>query len=187
MKKGEVLSADFLPKFTSQLAKVFNVDITKPVEGIVAAQNRLKNAMDQFYLSVDKSSGVTKIYQVVLEGFTVVMVTLTNNMQTVAQVVGALAGAFVGLGIAMMVPAAFALFGAMAGWIGTVISLARTITSLAEAVALFNAALMLTPAGWINLLVKIAAVAAGAAGGMWLMEQAQTALQGKMADTSGIE
>ncbi|MEB3089989.1 tape measure protein, partial [Parvimonas sp. M20] len=33
MKKGEVLSADFLPKFTSQLAKVFNVDITKPVEG----------------------------------------------------------------------------------------------------------------------------------------------------------
>ncbi|WP_324008928.1 tape measure protein, partial [Parvimonas sp. D9] len=144
MKKGEVLSADFLPKFTSQLAKVFNVDITKPVEGIVAAQNRLKNAMDQFYLSVDKSSGVTKIYQVVLEGFTVVMVTLTNNLQTVAQVVGALAGAFVGLGIAMMVPAAFALFGAMAGWIGTVISLARTITSLAEAVALFNAALMLT-------------------------------------------
>lgn len=187
LKKGNVITSDFLPKFVKQLQLVYGIDTSKPVTGLVADQNRLTNAMDVFFLAVDKVSGVTALYAASLRAVTGVITTVTQNMAALTQVVGALIGAMVGLGVAMALPAAFAAMAAMATWVGTVLSLARTVTTLTEAVTLFNVALAATPIGWISLILRVAAVAAGAAGGMWLMKQAQEGLGNSLNDTKGIE
>lgn len=58
LKKGEVLSADALPKFADAVELAFGIKSIKKVDNLVAAQNRLSNAWQLFVSDIGDSEGV---------------------------------------------------------------------------------------------------------------------------------
>lgn len=58
MKKGQVLSKDFLPKFATELARTLNID-DKPIDNYTAALNNMKTAWFQLWVEVEKYWKIT--------------------------------------------------------------------------------------------------------------------------------
>jgi tape measure domain-containing protein len=57
LKKGEVLSADALPKFAEALELAYGTESIKKVDNLVTAQNRLTNVWQLFIADIGKADG----------------------------------------------------------------------------------------------------------------------------------
>jgi tape measure domain-containing protein len=56
LKKGEVITYEVLPDFAKAIGEAYDVD--GKIDTVVAAQNRVKNAWDEFILGVEEGSGI---------------------------------------------------------------------------------------------------------------------------------
>lgn len=65
LQKGQVISADFLPKFATELQKTFGVNGQEPVQGLQASINRLSNAFAT--MISDNQGGLTKLFQGIID------------------------------------------------------------------------------------------------------------------------
>lgn len=84
LKKGEVLAEDALPKFADALAKAYSVDLTKPVDSIIANQNRLSNAWQQTLLALDEVTSASRIWNELLAAQAGLLEGLTGALDTYA-------------------------------------------------------------------------------------------------------
>lgn len=196
MKAGDVLSSDFLPKFTDALTKAYNIDVTKNIDTLQATINRLTNSSDQFYASFGKNTGVVNIYREALKGLTSLLNMVTENLagiiRTSVGVVGAIAGmtaAFVAIRVAML---AWAGTTFVIAWMGSFIALARTATSATQMWALaqvaLNTAMLANPIGAIAaLLARLTVGIAAAVFGYKTLTGAIDESNRAAADTSGFD
>lgn len=188
MKKGEVLSRDFLPKFTEQVKIAFGIDTSKNVETMQASINRLSNSWLFFGRAVDQSFGITNTYMKLLEGLANLLNNISANMQNVVGVVGALAGALAGLAAVMWGPAI--LTGIAAGWAALSAAIAGTATTvgiLTRAMAVFGVVMASNPVGaLIGLLVRLGVVLGGAYLGFKLASGAADNLNSSMSNLGPI-
>lgn len=67
LKKGQVLSADFLPKFADALIRAFDIDTAGKIDGIVQSENRLANAITTTSLELDKAIGFSSAYATAID------------------------------------------------------------------------------------------------------------------------
>lgn len=65
LEKGEVIAADFLPKFAKELQNTFGGDTTKNITGLQASVNRLKNEFTA--LLQDNQSGLSSFFSFLIE------------------------------------------------------------------------------------------------------------------------
>lgn len=156
MKKGEV-SSKALIGFAEELKKRYNIDVSKPVDTIVAAEGRLATAFQKFNIELDKAVGFSAAYKNSLNALTGGLDYLTRNMGSLGSAIGAVSGALVGL----MIPTLITGFTAMG----------VAIWNMARGMAAFSIASMASGLGGLGmLLLRVAGAAGGAYAGMKLME-----------------
>lgn len=68
LQKGEIVAADFLPKFAAEMQKTFGADALKNADGPVATLNRFHNAMGE--LKVTVGQGLMPIITPILQQLT---------------------------------------------------------------------------------------------------------------------
>lgn len=99
MKKGEVLSAEFVPKFIEAIKQAYNIDVSKPIDTLQAALNRAGNSVTGFYDAFARNTHILEAAKKLLDVFSRTLNYLERNMEeiirTSAQVAGAMAGAAV--------------------------------------------------------------------------------------------
>lgn len=153
MKKGELLSADALPKLAEQLKKTFKID-GSGIDSYPAAIARLSTATTLFLDALDKEIGLSTALKNVFEGLAQVMDFLRQHVNQLWQVLGALGGAFIALNLGAI--------------IGAFTTMAAAVRSAAAAMAALDIAIMANPfTGLLGLLAKVAIAIAGATAG-WL-------------------
>ncbi len=163
LKKGE-LNAGVLVKFTETLTKRLGIDTTKSIDTTVAAEQRLSNAMLVVYDRFDKALGITSAYRNMLSGLTAAADFAGNNMSTLIQSVGALAGAFAGF----VTPALLGGLWSLATAVGT--GLVTAFRALTAAIAAANIAMMANPMiALASIVARLALVVGGAVAGYKLM------------------
>lgn len=156
MKKGEVGRSSLI-KFAEELKKRYGIDVTKPIDTIVAAEGRLATAFQKFNLELDRQVGFSSAYKNTLNTLASALTFVTNNMSLLTQSIGAVAGAMAGL----MIPTLITGF--------TALSIA--VWNMARGMAAFSIASLASGLGGIAmLLLRVAGAAGGAYAGMKLME-----------------
>lgn len=88
VKRGDVLSADFLPKFFAQLNKSYNIDASKPVDNLSAAYNRLLNAQTRTLSSFNDVIGASDRYHAGLDKLTATLESVRSNMREIVLIAG---------------------------------------------------------------------------------------------------
>lgn len=157
LKKGEVGRSSLI-KFAEELKKRYNIDVSKPVDTIVAAEGRMATAFQKFTLELDRQIGFSEAYKNTLNALTGGLTFLTNNMHMLGQAIGLVGGALAGL----MLPTLLASFTA----------LGVAIWNMARGMAVFSAATLASGLGGLAMLfLRVAGAAGGAYAGMKLMEK----------------
>lgn len=57
LKKGEVLSADVLPRFAKAVEAAYGIEVVENIQTVTAEQNKLTNTWERFVISVTEGSG----------------------------------------------------------------------------------------------------------------------------------
>jgi tape measure domain-containing protein len=74
LKKGEVLSAEALPKFVVALEKAYGIETVSKIETMVASQIRMNNAFKNLVISVEKDGGaISNIFKFIFDDMTDVL------------------------------------------------------------------------------------------------------------------
>lgn len=82
LKKGELLSADVLPKFARALELAYDIENVEKIDTITAAQNRLTNAWENFIKNVTSdSSWLSGTLEFLADGFTKIANSLAGDAQ----------------------------------------------------------------------------------------------------------
>lgn len=63
MEAGEVLAVDFVPKMIAALSEIAKVDVSKPIDSLVASENRMRNAWEGSIRALDQLIGSTDAYK----------------------------------------------------------------------------------------------------------------------------
>jgi len=189
MKEGKLLSADFLPKFAEQVKIAFGLDTSKNVETLQANMNRLSNSWLFFGQAADEAFGITDAWIGLLKAVTGALNGLASSMPQVIQYIGALVGAMVALGLAMIAPTVLAGLATAWGAIGTALSVVRAATvSLTAAQMTLYAVMAVTPWGrLLTVLSLIVTAIAGAIFGYKALEGAVSGANDSMANNSAIK
>jgi tape measure domain-containing protein len=90
MKKGDVLSSEFLPKFAAELRRTFNIP-TGPVDTYAAAIGRMHTAYEQLMIAINEKFDITGKVQAVAEAVTRSLDWIRTNLDDIvasAAVVG---------------------------------------------------------------------------------------------------
>jgi tape measure domain-containing protein len=104
-KKGILDPVEALPKFAQALKDAYNIDTTKRVENLVAAENRFGTALDLTLDKMDKALGLSNAWMQVLDGLSNAVLWIGDNLKLLADLaavfaatmIGFLGGPFVGL------------------------------------------------------------------------------------------
>lgn len=185
MKKGDVLSSDFVPKFVSALQAAYNIDVSKNVDTLQASLTRLTNAQTFAFDAFSKSTGVVKSYKAIVDSLAAGLGWLESNMDAVVQGVLGFTGAVVGAAAALAAMAAVNLVVAGITAMGSAIAAATTVMGgLNAAVTVFNA---VTSASFLGLLLRITAAAAGAYYGFNMLQDMLRKNNSALGDTSGAD
>lgn len=196
MKKGEVYSKDFVPKFTAALVKAFNIDMSKPIDTIQASMNRLQTAIDFFNSKLAESTNLSAAAKAIYGGMAEVLNYLANNMEglirTLVGLTGAMVGAAAGYYAIAAAQAAWIAGSAVIAWITSVIGLIRTATTVTElwtvAQIALNTAMMTNPIGAvISLILRIGLAIGGAILGYNLLTGAVDRSARAMQNTASID
>lgn len=99
IRKHQILSTEFLPKFVEQLKKAYNID-TKPIETLQADLNRAGNATTLFFAAFANNIHFASVAMTILEKFSSVLKFLTDNMAEVMKIVEGAIGAILGFAAA---------------------------------------------------------------------------------------
>jgi len=127
LKKGEIASTDFLPKFAKQLELAYGIDQVERIDNLAAAQERFKNELTLVIKELDLSDAFKDFFNALAEGAKWVRL----NIDLVLQ-----------LGKAVLYMAA-----AWAAWsIGSTVS---SLRSLSAAMVALNTAMKANPVGVI--------------------------------------
>lgn len=125
MKKGQVLTRDFLPKFTQELKRTFNID-GSPIMNFISAQNRMINNWYSLRVALDAQLGVSdrvmKLYQEIAS----VLEYVTENLGQIKIYAVAALGALAGL----VAPAVISGFLALGAAIIRIGSSAQTLNTI---------------------------------------------------------
>lgn len=188
MKQGEVISRDFVPAFLQAMTEFYNIDISKPIDTLNAEINRLGNSWTFFQKALGEAINSQGIAKNVLQGLGSVLNYLTANINQLIGAAGALAGAFVGLTIAMALPAIFAAVGQFAAFLSLLVQVRSAVQLLTLAQATLNITMLANPLiGLLSLLARLGIVIGGAVVGYNLLTNAVQVNQAAMGDLSGIE
>jgi tape measure domain-containing protein len=188
MKKGEVVSADFVPKFVAAVQRMWNIDPSKPINTLTASLNRLSNEWTYFGQELDRATGATRTFQALVDGLVSAMKGLASNLPQIIGWIGALTGAFIGLGVAMAVNALITWVGAMGGLTAVVTTAIAAVRGLATGVAALNVVMLANPAlAVVRILITLASVLLGAKLGYDALTAAVNANQAAFNNTSAIE
>ena len=171
LKKGQVISKEFVPAFVKAMTTEYNISLDKPIDTLQAALNRGTNALDVFFLSISRNTEVVAAAKTVLNAFAGVLGYLAENMSTIVRVMAGVTGAVFGATAAFIalrvVLASWAALTFVIGWLQSFISLAVTVRTVTQAWALaqvaLNTAMLANPIGAIiGILARLAVVLAGA-------------------------
>jgi tape measure domain-containing protein len=188
MRKGTLSAVDFVEKFTSAMVKAYHIDMSKPIQTLQAELNRSTNAWFDFSTAMDKAFGISKGFQASVHAWNQTLEFLSTHMSQIAGVVGALAGAFVGLAAAMAVTAITSWISSMGGLVFLLQYAAAEVVTFVRALLTMNFAMMANPiGGLVTLFLRLAAVLGGAYAGYEMLTSAVEANNSAMGDTSGIE
>ena len=188
MKKGDVISREFVPAFLNAMTQFYHIDISKPIDTLAASINRLQNAWTFFLNSIAQATGAMNVAKGVVNGLATTLNYLGRNMDTIIKAFGALAGALAGLAAMYALPAvASAILAAFSALGMVVTALTSGMAGLAAANLALAAAFAATPWGLvITLALRLAAAVGGAVLGYNLMSQAVARNHAAMGNTSSI-
>jgi len=80
LKKGELLSAEVLPKFAKALENAYNIETVESIETITSAQNRLTNTWENFVKSVTEGeTWIGKSLNSIANGISKVLVLMSGS------------------------------------------------------------------------------------------------------------
>ena len=126
-KINDLNPSEFISQLLDEYMKMFNIDMSKPIDTLQADLNRITNSWQNFILNLSEGIGASEKFQAVFDAISNTLTGFGNNIEIVISVVGGLAGALTGLFAAM---AAMSLIqGAIATWtaLNTVIGLSTTL------------------------------------------------------------
>lgn len=183
LKKGQVVSTDFVPKFVEAMKKVYNIDISKNVETIQGEQNRLTNEWVNAVKALDDLLGVSTAWQNVLMGLKNVLIDFRQNIAEVASVATGLAAGIAAFWAVAYLPAAYAAVLAFFSGLYRFILLVDTaVRLLTVSQILMNAAMLANPAmALISLLGRLAVALTAGVGAYKLMQGALKDVHDEMA------
>jgi tape measure domain-containing protein len=186
LKQGKVLATEFIPAFTAAMAQVYNIDVTKPIETMQAAINRSKNALTFFLVELDKTTGLSAAFRVIIDSIAGALNYMAANMRTIISNLVGLATGIVTFAVAAEI---FWALPAILGAVGTAITAVRSATTLlAAAQAALNAVMAANPIGFVITLLAALAAAFGLA--TWASNQMKKAIDANIAafdDTASIK
>jgi tape measure domain-containing protein len=157
LKAGDILAEDMLPKLATLLIETFGDEASRNAELLNGSINLLTNAVFDFNLALDRTIGVTSTATGLIQSLTGAIKFLSDNMKGIA-------ASFTGIGIAL---AALGL----PGFIRLVMRATTAMFAWLASISAVSGALAATPWGRIiSLLVRIGAVATGAAIGFSMMK-----------------
>ncbi len=176
LKKGQVASTDFLPKFSKELLRTFNLMPDEEINNFQTALNNLSTANTQFFDKLDKVTGASKLAVAAIRQLTDFVDFLRRNLDTIIPVAGAVSGVL----LAIAAPAILRGFLSLIGLIGRATGAMGALNLVMNA----NPAVKLT-----SILIRLTAVLGGAAAGYTLLRssaanasEAQQALTGNVDD-----
>jgi tape measure domain-containing protein len=158
LRAGDVVTADFLPKFAAAFREALGTDQIERVETFRATMNRLTNAQAHFFDQLDRTFGISRAYQAAVQSLTSTLNFLADNMETVATAAAMVSGAL----LALVAPTI----------LQGLVLLAGLIKKVGLAVAGLNAVAMANPIGALaTVLARLALMAGGAAAGYYMMSK----------------
>lgn len=83
LEQGQVLAADVLPKFATELEKIYGSGASSNIEGVTGSWNRFKNKITETFDEFNKTNGITKT---IASGFNY----LADNIEKVLGIAGSL-------------------------------------------------------------------------------------------------
>ncbi len=203
MKKGQVASQEFVPKFINALKAAYNIDVSKPVESLQASMNRATNSVTAFFYAFAQNTAVIKATTTILEGFAKVMNYAADNMGDIIVKIGSLTAAVAGAAVGWyawtaaitawtMVAAGGAI---VSSFVGSVILARQAMSAAAVATNLWSAAIIalntvMTTAPWgklIGLVLRLALAVGTAVLGYQMMNKWMNSNNAAMANISGIQ
>jgi tape measure domain-containing protein len=180
LKEGDVVAAEFVPKFTQALMVMYNIDPTKPIETLNAALARSGNEWLYLGQRINQATGAIDIARKLVDGFASTLRFLSTNMTEVVGAIGALIGAMTALGAVMIMPAIIGLISNMGIWIGLIFQSVRAVGLLSTAMQVLNITMMANP---ILALVRVIAILAVTIGGAVAGYKLFTSMMGQSNDS----
>jgi tape measure domain-containing protein len=187
MKKGQVVSQDFVPKFVKTMLEVYGIDISKPVDTLTASLGRLSNSWTFFGIALNQATGATRVMKGFVEGLGGALDWAGQNMAQVLGAIGALTGALAGLAVAMALPMIIGWISSLSVLSGWIMIVVRSVGAWAAVQVVLNAAVASFPlTRVITIIVTLVAVIAGAVIGYNMLSNAVNANNAALGDVSGI-
>ena len=187
-KKGEVLAADFVPKFVKTLQQMWNIDPDAQINTLQANLNRLSNEFTYFAQDLDKTTGASRVFGAMVKSLTDVLNELRGVLPEIIKGLGALTGAFTALAAVMAIQALINYVTYLWNLVAVYNTATRAVMLFATAQNILNAALTRLPLGKvITLVAGLALAIGGAIIGYREMEKALEGNNAAMTNLSGIE
>jgi tape measure domain-containing protein len=194
LKSGELLTKDFLPKFTEQVRKAFNIDAT-PIATLRASLGRLTTSSDLFFAAFAKNTRLMDAASFIVEKLAGAINYLTKNMDTIIDTVLKLSGAFAAAAAAW---GAFALAavtsGTVTALVGGLMSAVAAIRAATAGTIAWAAAIKALDIAWmtagigrvVTFVLKLTAVLGSAVAGYYLTEKALASMGGGLEDNAAM-
>ncbi len=178
LRKGEIVSDVFLPKFAAELRKTYGATSRAPIESLTASQNRLANSYTILGDNLGKQLRILETWKALLDGTNAVVSAFADNLEGIVKVSFAVSGALVGLAGPAIFKGIFKLtaitkrFG-LALKALALLGVARNVAKVTTAFKALNITMLANPAFLTAKAFQVLAVAAvGIVGGLALADQA---------------
>lgn len=187
MKKGQVVSSEFVPKFTQTLMRMWNIDPSKNMDTLQASIGRLGTAWVTFGQELDRVTGASRLFKEAVDLLVRGLQGVQASLPSIIAGMGALAGGFTALATAMAIQGLVSYVTTMWNLVAVYNTATRAIMLGATAVNVFNAAMTRIPAAKvIGLIANLVITIGGAVIGYKMMEEAIGRNNAALNDISAI-
>lgn len=188
MKKGEVMSSEFVPKFVEALQRMWNIDPTANINTLTASIARLSNEWTYFGQALDRATGATRVFQVFIDGLVSGLQGLSAHLPQIISWLGALTGAFVGLGVAMAINSLITYVSAWGSISAALLHAAGVVRTLFTGIIALNVAMAANPVlRLITVFITLTGVLWGAKAGYDALNTAVALNEAALSNLSAIE
>lgn len=195
--------SEFISNLLDVYMEMFNIDMNKPIDTLLASLTRIKNNWQEFIYTLSTTIGASEKFQAIFDGISNGIADLGDNIDVVLNILGAFTGGVMGLVAAMTALWAIQRVVAVFQALNTLWAFGSTaMAAYTAATAAAGGALRVTTAAQIALNTAMVANPIGAVvkgvimltGVLWGAKMAYDAMnsslidtQTRMADTSGID